>query len=301
MGQIPALLVKDIESAGGEVITNSPVRVIQHFDDGVIVKSDNRTISAKAVVVAMPPHLSGRIQYQPPMPALRDQLTQRMFMGTIIKCIAIYNTPFWRNSTSLGNTFVFGPQSVGAVNTAFDISPPEDVGGGGVGVLASFIAIDAPAYFNLTAEVREKKVLESFASWYGPAAAKPKSYLEKVWAEEPFVGGAYSSVMPMGGWTEYGPALAAPVGRIYWAGTETSERWPGFYEGAAQAAENAVNFVKADVAPTGDYKKSTTPDTPSAGSSTSPAASPASSSAVAALSIYSLLMVLSVAMIDIKN
>lgn len=291
MGQIPALLVNDIEAAGGEIIINSPVRIIQQFDDGVVVKTDNRTISAKAVIVAMPPHLAGRIQYQPPMPALRDQLTQRMFMGTIIKCIAIYDTPFWRNSTSLGNSFVFGPQSVGAVNAAFDISPPEYVGGGGVGVLASFIAIDTPEYFNLTSEEREKKVLESYVAWYGPKAATPKGYLEKVWAEEPFVGGAYSSVMPMGGWTEYGPALAAPIGRIYWAGTETSERWPGFYEGAAQAAENAVNFVKADVSPTGEYKNDTPPSPDDA--------SPASSAMSMVHRLY--MVAVSVAMIAILN
>jgi monoamine oxidase len=246
--------------------------------------TDNRTIEAKAAIVAMPPHLAGRIQYEPPMPPLRDQLTQRMFMGNIIKVIAIYDTPFWRNATSLGNTFVFGPNAVGAVTTAFDISPPEDVGGGGVGVLASFISIDAPAYFNITAEEREKKVLDSFAAWYGPQALKPKSYVEKVWAAEPFVGGAYSAVMPMGGWTQYGPALTAPVGRIYWAGTETSERWPGFYEGAVQSAKNAVTAVKSVVSPTGDYE--TTAPTPSGSGSTSPAASPTSSAVASTFSLW---------------
>ena len=103
--------------------------------------------------------------------------------------------------------------------------------------------------------------------------------------------------MPMGGWTEFGPALAAPVGRIYWAGTETSERWPGFYEGAAQSAVNAVNFVKGDVKATGDYKNNSPAPTP-AGGSTAPAASPASS---AVSMMHSLWMAAVVAMVALFN
>ena len=40
--------------------------------------------------------LAGRIAYDPPMPALRDQLTQRMPAGSVIKFNIEYETPFWR-------------------------------------------------------------------------------------------------------------------------------------------------------------------------------------------------------------
>ena len=38
----------------------------------------------------------------------------------------------------------------------------------------------------------------------------------------------------------YAGALAAPVGRILWAGTETADRWTGFMDGAVRAGERAA-------------------------------------------------------------
>lgn len=257
MGQMPQLLANNITANGGIIILDSPVHLIQQDANGVTVSTENRTIDASAVVVAMPPHLTGRIQYEPPMPPARDQLTQRAFMGSITKVIAVYDTPFWRNvstEATSGNTFVFGPQSTGAVQTAFDISPPLDIGGGGVGILASFIAENATDYFNMTDDEREKTVLKSFAEFYGPKALEPIDFVQMVWAKEPFVGGAYGAVLGMGVWTSaLGPALTQPVGRIYWAGTDSSSRWPGFYDGALSAAKSAIAHVKSDVKATGEY------------------------------------------------
>ena len=86
-------------------------------------------------------------------------------------------------------------------------------------------------------------MLEAFTRWYGPDAANPIEFVEKAWPEEAYTGGAFTSVMPPGGWTRFGPALAQPVGRVHWAGTETSAVWPGFYEGAVHAGQRAARAV----------------------------------------------------------
>ena len=49
------------------------------------------------MVVAVPPTLAGRIHYQPELPP-RDQLTQRLPQGTLIKVAAVYDKPFWRDA-----------------------------------------------------------------------------------------------------------------------------------------------------------------------------------------------------------
>ena len=41
----------------------------------------------------------------------------------------------------------------------------------------------------------------------------------------------------------YGPALRAPVGRIHWAGTETSTYWNGYMDGAVRSGERAAREV----------------------------------------------------------
>lgn len=47
-------------------------------------------------------------------------------------------------------------------------------------------------------------------------------------------------------WTQLGPSLREPVGRIQWAGTETGERWMGYVDrgiesGITPAAEVLEN------------------------------------------------------------
>jgi monoamine oxidase len=45
---------------------------------------------------------------------------------------------------------------------------------------------------------------------------------------------------------DFGPAIRAPVGRIHWAGTETSTYWTGYMDGAVRSGERAA----AEVVPT---------------------------------------------------
>ena len=75
---------------------SSPVRRIEQRGGRVRVSGDGYEVRAKRVVVAIPPTLAGRIDYAPGLPALRDQLTQRMPMGTVIKVQCVYDEPFWR-------------------------------------------------------------------------------------------------------------------------------------------------------------------------------------------------------------
>jgi monoamine oxidase len=44
-------------------------------------------------------------------------------------------------------------------------------------------------------------------------------------------------------WTGYGEALREPVGRIHWAGTESSEVWNGYMDGAIRSGERAAREV----------------------------------------------------------
>jgi monoamine oxidase len=45
--------------------------------------------------------------------------------------------------------------------------------------------------------------------------------------------------------TEFGPALAAPCGRIHWAGTETADFWTGYMDGAVRSGERVAKEVAA--------------------------------------------------------
>src|SRR5438128_3676036 len=67
------------------IYLSSPVHRIVQSRTGVRVESDKFSVHGKRVIVAIPPPLAGRIYYEPLLPQNRDQLTQRMPMGTLIK------------------------------------------------------------------------------------------------------------------------------------------------------------------------------------------------------------------------
>lgn len=58
-------------------------------------------------------------------------------------------------------------------------------------------------------------------------ALSPCHYIDKDWLGEQYSGGCYVSVIPPGVLTKYGKALRCPVGRLYFAGTETATFWSG--------------------------------------------------------------------------
>src|SRR5215472_14036469 len=82
---------------GDQVVLGSPARRIEHDGNGVcVITRDGSQYHGDAAIVTLPPTLAGRLEYDPPLPSWRDQLTQRTPAGSVIKAYAIYPEPFWR-------------------------------------------------------------------------------------------------------------------------------------------------------------------------------------------------------------
>ncbi|HTX26752.1 MAG TPA: FAD-dependent oxidoreductase [Streptosporangiaceae bacterium] len=62
----------------------------------LVIARDGTQYRAEAAIVTLPPTLAGRLEHDPPLPSWRDQLTQRLPAGSVIKAFAIYPEPFWR-------------------------------------------------------------------------------------------------------------------------------------------------------------------------------------------------------------
>jgi len=223
-----------VEALGAEqMLLRAPVRKIEHGSHGVTVHADGCTARGRLAIVAIAPPLAGRIAYDPPLPGCRDQLTQRMPLGTVAKCMAIYDEPFWRADGLSGQ----GTSDVGPVRLTFDNSPPA----GTPGVLLGFLeGRRARELGRLPADERRTAVVDTFARLFGPRAASPDAYVERLWAEEEWTRGCYGCHMPTGAWTGYGHALRAPVGPLHWAGAEYAPVWNGYMEGAVRSGEQAA-------------------------------------------------------------
>ena len=95
---------------------------IDHDDDGVRVdtRDGDERRRASHVIVTLPPTLAGRLEYGPALPSWRDQLTQRLPAGSVIKLYAVYPEPFWRADGLNGQA----ASDEGPVKVTFDNSPP---------------------------------------------------------------------------------------------------------------------------------------------------------------------------------
>jgi monoamine oxidase len=219
---------------GDRVRRSSPVRAIEQDGSAVMVHFDGGSVRARRCIVALPPLLAGRIRYTPALPPRRDQLTQRMPMGHIINFVAAYPEPFWRARGLTGE--VVSDRS--PVRICMDATRGEKP----YLLLAVAAGDDARKLERLPPAERRNCALEALVRWFGEEARRPLAFLEKDWAEDPWSGGSVG-LLPPGTLTRYGAALHEPVGRVHWAGSETSSEWCGNMEGALASGERAAAEV----------------------------------------------------------
>ena len=203
------------------------------------VETDAGTYEADQAVVAVPPNLAGRIDYEPALPVRRDQLTQQLPHGQVIKVMVAYDEPWWRAEGLNGQA----ASSVGPVGITFDNTVP----GHDPGILVGFYEGDHALYWGeKTPTARRQAFVDCLVRWFGPKAATPIDYVERDWTAEAWTRGCYGAHFPTGAWTRFGPALRQPVGPIHWAGTETAATtWMGYLDGAVESADRAVAEILA--------------------------------------------------------
>jgi monoamine oxidase len=237
-----ALIADRLAAALGTVVRlGAPVSRIEVRGDKVAATTPAGGFEGRQVIVTAPPLLAGRIEYEPALPAWREQLTQRTPMGSVIKTQVVYDEPFWRGEGLCGQATGDGPGS----RIVFDNSPRD----GSHGVLLAFLEGDqARRLGRESLDIRRQAVIDSLVAYFGPRAAKAELYLERDWQQEKWSGGCYGTLFGPNVWTRYGPALRAPVGPIHWAGTETATAWAGYMDGAIRSGSDAARAVLANLA-----------------------------------------------------
>jgi len=225
-------------SLGERLRLGAPVRRIERRDGAVRVIADGLELEAQRAIVAVPPAIAARIEVEPPLPEQRQRLAEQLRPGVLNKCLALYETPFWREDGLSGAAVT----DTGPATLTFDCSPQD----ASAGVLLGFVGgPEARELAPLPAGERRAAVLAGFERLYGSAAAQPLDYAEQAWATEEWSGGGPTSNFGPGGWSECGPVLREPIGPIHWAGTETATVWSGYMEGAMQAGERAAAEIVA--------------------------------------------------------
>ena len=221
---------------GERVQLNRPVRKIRQTDEGIEIVADGATVSARRGIVATPPVVAAKIEFDPALPPVHAHLLQRYVPGSVIKTIASYVEPFWRSDGLTGETVAPGSP----IPISIDQSPL----GASPGVLTSFAGgANALELSGLAPERRREIWLNELAKRLGPKALAPSAYLETNWSAEQWSFGGMIGHLPPGVLTNYGHAIRSPVGNVHWAGTERATLMHGLIEGAVRSGERTADEV----------------------------------------------------------
>jgi monoamine oxidase len=211
------------------------VRAIDQRADGVTVHTTRGAIEGSRAILALPPALLAKIEIAE-LSSARVALHQRMQPGSIVKCVAAYERPFWREAGYSGEAF----STTGLVRATFD----DCSANGDHAALVAFVVGDrARELGKLSAEERRPLLLAELGRLHGPAAHRATALVDKDWVADEWSAGCYVGLMPPHLLTETASALRAPHGRLHFAGTETAVHHVGYIEGAIESGERAAREV----------------------------------------------------------
>lgn len=232
-----ALPARLAAALGDRVALGCPVTAIAVDGDAVTVTTARETLRAEHVVLAIPPAAARAIRFDPALPPAAAAAAHAARPGAVVKCVATYARPFWREAGLSGEAYL----SPGLVRATVDACSAD----GAVAALAVFVvAQQAASWADAPADERRAQVCRELAILFGDEAAAPRAFGFVDWRADPWAGGCVASMPPdarTGGAAWRGPF----AGRVHVAGTEAATRWPGFMEGAIDAGDRAARAVLA--------------------------------------------------------
>jgi monoamine oxidase len=235
--RLATALAKSIGNAS--IALRHEVVAIQQIDDGVTVtfqdpRGQQDIASADYVIVTTPAPIVRRIRFQPALPDAQKHAYDVLVYGRATKALLQFAHPFWRKR---GEPRAFGTNlDIGAVWDGSEHQP------GRAGILVSLAGGGASA---CAQQLLGTEHLEGFLDqlrWLGARTGRDRRLLASecvVWEDDPWASGGYAVFTP-----SFDPAwrrlLAAPAGRVLFAGEHTSLDGQGYMNGAIVSGQRAA-------------------------------------------------------------
>lgn len=221
---------KMAQALGDKLRLSSPVRQIRDWNqDTVSLQTDKGVVRARRVILALSPTLCNQVKFDPPLPAPRAELQRRWpSHAPGRKTAHVYAKPFWRGKGLSGGIL----QVNGPLIWAYDNSPPD----ASIGVINAFVV---QSMLPDDPKLAEPILSGIFAQALGKEALKPQQFHDLDWGQEQWTISCVSPIPP-GFWSRHGEALRPPIGKLIWSGTETSDIWAGYMDGAVRSGHTAA-------------------------------------------------------------
>lgn len=234
------LLATRLAEKVGNVQLNAPVsKITLDGSKYTVTLANGSTVDGAHVIVAMAPPPAGRIVYEPPVPRARETLTNEMRMGAIGKATAVYYSgPWWRDEGLTAQVL----SDSGLSSITFDQSRHGDAGGYGA-IMSLLGADDIRAFDNATETEMIKQLSYDFATYFGSKSADVDEWAVYRWDNDEYSRGGPVAVAGPGVYSQVGSALRRKVGNLHFAGTESSDYWVGYMDGALRSGYRAASEV----------------------------------------------------------
>ncbi|MET0358108.1 MAG: FAD-dependent oxidoreductase [Pararhizobium sp.] len=224
------------------VCLSAPVSRIRRSEEHVVVETVERHLTARHVLVAVPPVRARDIVQEPPLPGALAQALGCWRSGAVIKILLRYGERFWPPSVSSGVSW----EDVGGLY-AFDVSLDAPH--------AAFVVfVGGPLALDWRARGRafiEQTVRAHMGELLGPDAPEPLELILHDWTDDRWSGGGYSDVIVDFAAHDAEALLRQGVGRVAFASSELSPSFPTYIEGAIVAGRLAAGRI-ADALATED-------------------------------------------------
>lgn len=214
-----------------------------HVEMVVNTLQGEQRLQSRKVALCLPPRLvTNRVHCTPVFDTGLQQLMQATptWMAGHAKVIVRYAQPFWRDSGLSGSAFAQYPGAMlGEIFDACDAS-------GHFAALGAFMALPAELRSRFRDDL-EALIVEQLLRLFGPPAAAPLEVIIQDWFREEHLAVDADAELPLQH-PHYGHRwlrLDHWNEKLWFAGTETDDRFGGYLEGALRSAQRVAQDIIA--------------------------------------------------------
>jgi monoamine oxidase len=227
------------DALGERVRYSSPVVSVKQSGDRVtVVAVENgreRAFAGDYMIWAAPLPPLGRVSFDPPLSAGKRRSIEEAYFSAVTRVAVEVKSRFWQASGLSGYGTTDDPMELW--HTTFDRPGPD-------GMLVAYFKHDgAREIAALAPDARARNGIERIARVLPGLESHVVASTVKVWAEDPWAGGAYLQFLP-GQLYELKPHFGSPEGRVHFAGDHTSHL-PGWMQGALASGHRAAEEIRA--------------------------------------------------------
>ena len=226
-------LVNHIDSA--QILSGKKVhRITCSTAENTIITGDE-TFIADVIINTLPPRLFvNTIKVTPSLPDSWVQVGKEThtWMADSIKFFVVYKTNFWAERSFSGTAF----SQSGIIPEMYDHSTEKGHS------LKGFLS---PHAYKLSDSAREQAVIKQLTHYFGNQAKTYIEYGDVLWRNEPFTRvPSLEELLPHQ--NNGHPLLREPLfeRRLFMGGSETADAFPGYMDGAVNAAYRVVKEIK---------------------------------------------------------